>query len=272
MMYFAYLDEFGHIGPYDGRAGRKHNESPVFGLAGIILPEQAIRPFATYFLQQKEQTFSHDLNSSGKMAAKWEKKGASFIRPKTMKQYVETRRVVHKVLKKIASLDGAVFYYGREKRRGVHKDLNPTGLYTTCLAHALRRIDSYCDSRNASFIAVVDEHSARKELLECAAKTMFGKNPCRRLASPPFEVESYLNQNMQAADWVATLVGRLKTFEVAADEFPDYEHISRTFKTRIDGLSRKSLLEKRPRRTQTLSRRDGPFAALAELRDHMKQN
>src|ERR1700755_686313 len=54
---FVYLDEFGHIGPYMGRNGARFNESPVFGLAGIILPGNAIRPFATKFLQLKQHIF-----------------------------------------------------------------------------------------------------------------------------------------------------------------------------------------------------------------------
>jgi len=48
-------------------------------------------------------------------------------------------------------------------------------------------------TQNQNFALVIDEHSAKKELLECAAKTMYGTNPARKLVSPPFEVESYLN-------------------------------------------------------------------------------
>lgn len=267
-MYFAYLDEFGHIGPYVERRGRKHNESPVFGLAGIILPETAVRPFATFFLKQKECHFAADLENSGKMAAKWEKKGTSFIRPKTMKEYVEARRLLHRVMKKVDSLGGSTFFYGREKKRGLQKGLNPTGLYTTCLAHALRRLDKFCEQRNESFIAVIDQHSARKELLECAAKTMFGSNPCRRLASPPFEVESYLNQNIQAADWIATLVGRIKAYETCPDEFEDYANMHKLFSERLHGLSQYSDLEKRPNRRSNTSK-SGPFESLAEFREQL---
>ncbi len=267
-MYFAYLDEFGHIGPFIQRTSPKHNESPVFGLAGIILPEEAIRPFASYFLKQKEWVFSHDLRASQKMAAKWEKKGTSFIRPDPLKKYVETRRVIHRIMNKIDNLGGYTFYYGREKRRGLIEDLNPTGLYTTCFAHALRRLDKFCEARNSSFITVVDQHSARKELLETAAKTMFGANPCSRLASPPFEVESYINQNIQAADWIATLVGRLKAQEVAPEQYDDYEYIKKLFGKRLADLSKNSLLEKRPRK-EIDAFNDNPLKSLAELRAKM---
>jgi len=270
-MHFVYLDEFGHIGPFEGRTSRRHNESPVFGLAGIILPEEAVRPFATYFLKQKELTFAGELRAAKKMAAKWEKKGTSFIRPAPLRKYVETRRVLHRVMKKVQEFEGHVFYYGREKKHGLHPDLNPIGLYTTCFAHALRRLDKFCAKKDSSFVVVIDQHSARKELLECAAKTMFGQQPCLRLASPPFEVESYLNQNIQAADWIATLVGRLKAFEVAPEQYPDYEYIKTLFADRVHDLQQHSLLEKRPR-AKAKGRKvqlDGPFSGLAEFREKL---
>ena len=43
LTHFAYLDEFGHVGPYLSRMDRTHNDSPVFGLAGFVLPSQEIR-------------------------------------------------------------------------------------------------------------------------------------------------------------------------------------------------------------------------------------
>ena len=35
--YFAYLDEFGHIGPYVSRTDPRYKDSPVFGLARFVL-------------------------------------------------------------------------------------------------------------------------------------------------------------------------------------------------------------------------------------------
>lgn len=269
-MYFVYLDEFGHIGPFISRDSNKHNESPVFGVAGIILPENAIRPFATFFLKQKEANFATDLAGTDKMAAKWEKKGTSFIRPKPMQNYPEARRLLHRVMSKVDELGGNLFFYGREKRRGLSDTLNPTGLYTTCFSHALRRLNTFCDQRDTSFVVVMDQHSARKELLETAAKTMFGNAPCNRLASPPFEVESYLNQNMQAADWIATLVGRLKALECAPEQYQDYVYLNKIFGSHLNRFKACSHLEKRPRK-EIDAHVNGPFASLAELRAKLDQ-
>ena len=47
MTYFAYLDEFGHIGPYLGRTHPRCNDSPVFGIAGLVLPVNEVRGFGT---------------------------------------------------------------------------------------------------------------------------------------------------------------------------------------------------------------------------------
>jgi hypothetical protein len=47
--YIAYLDEFGHIGPFVSRDHPQHNTSPVFGLGGFVLPSSKVRAFATWF-------------------------------------------------------------------------------------------------------------------------------------------------------------------------------------------------------------------------------
>ena len=53
MTYIAYLDEFGHVGPYVGREDPRHNDSPVFGLAGFTMPVEQVRGFGTWFFQRK---------------------------------------------------------------------------------------------------------------------------------------------------------------------------------------------------------------------------
>ena len=55
MTFFAYLDEFGHIGPYVSRTDPRYKDSPVFGLAGFVLPAAEVRGFGTRFFQRKCQ-------------------------------------------------------------------------------------------------------------------------------------------------------------------------------------------------------------------------
>jgi len=139
---------------------------------------------------------------------------------------------------------GKIVYYGREKVIG-KLDGNAVGLYTTSFAHSIRRIDQLCCERNENFIIVIDEHSARKELLECAAKTMFGNTPAKRLISPPFEVESYLNQSMQAADWLAAIIGRLWAFELQPIQYGDHQQMHSYFWDRIHTVASHSTVFRR---------------------------
>ena len=127
---------------------------------------------------------------------------------------------------------GKIFYYGREKISGT-TDVHSTGLYTTVLGHAIRQLENYSETEKTEFIMVVDEHTMRRQLLKTAAQTMYGDNPARHLLSPPFEVESYVNQNIQAADWVSAIIGRLWAYEIFPSEYADHKDFRKYFWGRV---------------------------------------
>ena len=85
--YFAYLDEFGHIGPYVSKQHPKHNDSPVFGLAGFVLPFGRGREFGTWFFQRKCQLLSFEIRQSGEHPAQWEKKSSSLYTVRNVRAY-----------------------------------------------------------------------------------------------------------------------------------------------------------------------------------------
>jgi hypothetical protein len=148
----VYLDEFGHIGPFMSRDSPKHNESPVFGLAGIILPEQAIRPFATKFLQLKEYIFAGEIKASGKLASHWEKHGTHIFTPKLVARYPHFRSTGFRILNYVRDFRGRVFYYGREKIRGT-LDVNSVGLTPpfSPMRCACSKITAYPTTRTSSW-------------------------------------------------------------------------------------------------------------------------
>lgn len=97
----------------------------------------------------------------------------------------------------------------------------------------------------------MDQSSSRPELLACAQKTMFGAQPCRQIVSPPFEVESHLDQNMQCADWIATIVGRIWAYRLDMTGFSSQKPYDDYFWDRLGRVSHQSKIEKRadiPRR------------------------
>jgi len=244
-MIFAFLDEFGHNGPYFAKDHAKYNTSPVFGLAGYLIPEKHVRGFGTYFIQRKAELLSEEIQRSGKQVYEWEKKGTSYFTANSIHRYPNVRAAMFRIINELKSKDAKIFYYGREKIRE-RDDLNANGFHKTIFSHAIRQIDAYCESVDQNFAIVLDEHSARRNLLETAAKTMFGSEPARRMISPPFEVESYLNQNIQAADWIATIIGRLWNYRLDQNGFENYAAYEKYFWQRIHANCTHSTVMKRP--------------------------
>lgn len=238
---FVYLDEFGHIGPFMSRHSKRYNESPVFGLAGLILPEDAIRPFATQFLQLKEHVFQNEIQRSGKIPQEWEKHGTEIFTPKLVARYPHFRSTGFRLLNYIRDCGGRAFYYGRVKIQGT-TNVHPTGLYTTILGHTIRQLENFSATSRNNFVMVVDEHSASKALLVTATKTMYGHTPARHLLCPPFEVKSYINQNIQAADWVAAIVGRLAAREAVPDQYRDHDNFHTYFWQRLHQIATHSTI------------------------------
>jgi hypothetical protein len=215
------------------RSAPKFNENPAFGLAGIILPENSVRPFATAFLQLKEYIFADEMNRAGVQSSHWEKKGIEIFTAKQVAKYPHFRSTGFRLLNSVQKCGGNVFYYGREKISGT-TTVNSVGLYTTFLAHTLHQLERFAASKDSNFVVVVDEHSARKRLLITSLQNMYdSQDPVRRMLSPPFEVESYVNQNIQAADWIAAIVGRLWARRLRPTEYADHANFERYFWDRI---------------------------------------
>ena len=243
MTYFAYLDEFGHVGPYVARTDPKYRTSPVFGLAGFVLPVDEVRGFGTWCYQRKYELLSFEINRSGKHPAEWEKKGSSLYTVTNVCSYPELRRFTNRLLNKIKTLGGFVFYVGIQKTAspGEH---NPNRLYARVFLEAIKRIDQFCAEECNSpenFVLILDEHSQRPALVAQAAQSMYARTERRRhLIEPPFHVESHLYQTLQAADWIAGLVGRLGAIWAEPAVWPENEVFRRYFEHRINRVSHRS--------------------------------
>jgi hypothetical protein len=213
----------------------------VFGLAGYVLPHSQVRHFATFFYQLKNNLLQADLQRCAAHPATWEKKGSELISTKNIKRYRSVRSAIHRVLNEINKCNGKIIYYGREKYMDAAKS-NSQGLYKTVLSHKIRSVDTYATHINAHFLMILDQHQDRIKLLEAASKTMFGEEPARRLMEPPFQVESHLYQTVQAADWIAALIGRIEAHRVAPQQYADWAWAEEHFGAKVRALSTHSSL------------------------------
>ena len=240
-MHIAFQDEFGHCGPFISRSDPRHNTSPVFGLAGYVMPAVEVRRFATFFFQLKNSMLQHEIKSCGVHPATWEKKGTELITTKNIRKYPHVREGIGRFLNELYKRGGRIVFYGREKYQAP-ADSNSPGLYNTVLSHTIRSLDRYCGVTESPFIMILDQHSSRIKLLEAASKTMFGSNPARFLLEPPFEVESHLYQTVQAADWIATLIGRIEAHRARPTEYADWEWAERLFGEKVQKLATHSTM------------------------------
>ena len=247
MTYLAYLDEFGHIGPYLGRQHPRHNDSPVFGVAGFVLPVDEVRGFGTWFFQRKCQLFQFELERSGEHPALWEKKGSSLYTAVNVGRYRELRIFTNRMLNKIETIGGFVFYVGVKKSTPL--DLHqPNRLYTSVLLEAIKRIDQFCMERNPpdNFLLALDEHDQRAALITEVSRSMYaGAEPRRRLVEPLFNLESHRYQTIQAADWIAALVGRLRAFRADPESYAENSVFRDYFEQTLKRISRRSGIRQR---------------------------
>jgi len=238
-MFLVYLDEFGHIGPYLNRESGKFSESPVFGLAGLILPVDEVRPFATWFYKRKCELLEFEINKAGEHPATWEKKGSSLYTVKNLTKYRELRAFTNRFLNRIAACGGRVIYVGLHKQADV-KEHKPLRLYLAVLKEMMKRLNQICESdhEERNCLIIMDEHQERQAILTEASREMFSKeNPRRRLIEPPFQVESHRYQTVQAADWICGLVGRLGPYWVLPNEYPENQIVEQYFGPRIRQVS-----------------------------------
>ena len=250
MTYFAYLDEFGHIGPYLGRRHPRHDDSPVFGFAGLVLPVNEVRAFGTWFFQNKCRLLEFEIKRSGEHPAQWEKKGSSLYTATNVKRYRELRTFTNRILNKIETIGGFVLYVGVRKTAPPESHY-PNRLYSRVLLEAVKRIDQFCEQDHvppANFFLALDEHSQRAELITEVSRAMYAEPDRRRcLIEPLFNLESHRYQTIQAADWIAGLAGRLGAVWADPDSYPENEVFRRYFEQRFNRISRRSGIRQKDR-------------------------
>lgn len=258
-MYLVYADEFGHVGPYTGRNDPKFNESPVFGLGGIVLPVDQVRPFATWFFKLKSNLLDWEIQRSGEPAYSWEKKGSQLYTTENVLKYRELRIATNRILRHLHSVGGSCFFVGLEKY-ATPAEHNSQSVYMTALRETIRRVDEHCDGKDCNWLLIMDEHEAkfRKHIVSTAAISMFGPDKRTRLIEPPTQAESHLFQTIQCADWICGLVGRLGAYVCRPDEYPDLDWTVKYFQGRLYGASCVAKFRRKPRIEPAPSGETGP--------------
>lgn len=241
MLYIAYLDEFGHIGPYISNDHARHKTHPVFGLGGVVLPYYQVRSFTTFFYQLKNRLLKFEIEKGGVHPAKWEKKGSALYTTNNVLKYPELRKATNRLLNQINNLGGFGIYVGTEKPRT--EELDSKELFHSTLIEIIKRLDEECIARNDQFMVILDEQEEnvmRGEIVERTSIEMFGANNRKHLIEPPVQAESHLYQTLQCADWLCGLFGRMAHLQFEPEHKQDFEWIDTYFKARLDAVCKRS--------------------------------
>lgn len=242
MHYVAYLDEFGHIGPYVSRQHPKYNDSPVFGLGGFLIPVEEVREFAIYFYQLKCSLLKFEIDREKHTPCyQWEKKGSQLYTVQNIGKYKELRRSTFRLFNYIEKIGGHLFYTGEHKTTN-HEAHNSSETFTRQLVQATRKIDFFCSSKESTFLLVLDQQNAgdkwRNRNVEKCTLAMFEDDTkkCRSLIEPPIQAESHLFQTLQCADWLCGIIGRLTAHQIDAAEYADFKIFEKYFADRFNKL------------------------------------
>ncbi|MBF0807123.1 DUF3800 domain-containing protein [Rothia nasimurium] len=224
-MLLAYIDEFGHIGPYISSNHQKFKDHPVFGYAGFIIPAHNVRPMGAFFESLKTNLLAPEIKASGKHPRRWEKKGASLLTGRNMEKYGhEISPALKRLFKKLYRLQGKIVFVGQIKPIGSKAE---TGESTTDRSnHVLRQIITeiadYADSLGEDVLIFLDsvDTKTREESLSACASFIYASSSTqsvKRVLEAPMQLESHLYGTTQFADWICALLGRATHFHFVED-------------------------------------------------------
>lgn len=226
-MLIAYLDEFGHIGPYIEPGHKRYGTHPVFGYGGFVIPAENVRKLGSFFEFTKESLLDWEIKQSGAHPRRWEKKGASLYTTKNIEKYPELTRATNRLMNRLGQLGGRIFFYGQVKPVGSEKETGESAKERNAhhLRQALMRLSGYAADCDTQVVVVLDavDNAARQAALETAASFIYAKSSpdsVSCIVEAPMQVESHLYATIQYADWLCGLLGRATHHEyVSGSEF-----------------------------------------------------
>lgn len=221
-MLVAYLDEFGHVGPFIEEGHPKYGQHPVFGYAGFILPASSARAIGAEFKRVKTSLFRTEIDKST-TPAQWERKGSEYFTTGSIRARPEQIRAFSGLLRQLGTLGGQLFYYGDEKKRGTLKQTGRTAhdIMHDALRETINRICTHAETANEDVLILMDSFTdkTRQELAAKMYAHIYSRRrtEMKRIIEAPLHIESKLNSGIQMADWICALVSRAAHLQLTQD-------------------------------------------------------
>lgn len=223
-MLVAYIDEFGHDGPFIDKSHAKFHHHPVFGYAGFILPASATREMGAIFKRERNTLFKAEVASSS-TPNQYEKKGNEYFSTGSIESFPSHARVFKGLLKQLYRRDGQLFFYGDEKPVGTVKQTGQPSRTTVqnALRETINRICRHADDLSSDVLIIADSitDKTRREIAAQMYAHIYHRSgthmEMRRAIEVPLHIESKLNSNVQFADWICALTARASDYQLIRD-------------------------------------------------------
>lgn len=218
----AYLDEFGHQGPYIRHDHPKLNTYPCFGYAGFVLPADNVRRMGGYFKYIKEQLLAWEIERSEIPSDQWEKKGSALLTTANIVRYSdEILPALQRIFRKLGNLGGQIFFYGQQKPLGPVSKTKETSQdrENHCLIQAINRLGTLASDRDERLMVIMDatDTDNRTRAVATLGATIYSRHnkENRSIVEVPLQTESHLYSTVQLADWTCAILGRLTDYHFA---------------------------------------------------------
>lgn len=218
-MLVAYLDEFGHVGPYIHDDHKKYCQHPFFGYAGFVVPAEHARRLGSTFHKAKKDLFLTEIQKSDR-PNQWERKGSDFFSTGSIQTHPQQVRVFNRLLDSLRDHKGHVFYYGEQKPIGTLKQTKqePGERTRIALEQTINRLCTHAEKMEQELLIIMDQitDKSRKEIVAQMYSHVYWRSKphvehpeMRRIIDAPLHVESNMNSAIQFADWICALIARL---------------------------------------------------------------
>lgn len=253
-MLIAYLDEFGHQGPYISHSHPKFKTHPAFGYAGYVLPAENVRKFGGYFEHIKENLLQWEIQQAEAHPRRWEKKGAALLTTSNNHKYGgEIRPALNRIYRRLGELNGEIFFYGQQKPIGplsVTKE-SSQDRENHCLIQSINRLGTYAAQAGKRLLVIMDatDTDNRERAVATLGKTIYDRSnkDNRSIIEVPLQADSRLYGTLQLADWTCALIGRLADYHFAEDsEFSWAVDLGRSIFTKAQPTSRSVIWSNSP--------------------------
>lgn len=237
-MLVAFLDEFGHEGVYINKSHPKHNTSPIFGYGGFIMRVDNIRDFSLSFNRMRHFFIENNKFLLKELYENYEVKGRHIFKEKSMSSRHKRRvsNLGHKLLNSINNSDGRIFYTGMEKYQSL-KDHDPSNLHVATARNSIKNISKYATSIDEKVMIIFDQHSVHENRCRPIADSMIRGGQFKSLVEPPHEAISELYNNIQAADWICSILLRIFSCRSNPKDWKDSKAYCDKFEEKIVSMA-----------------------------------